>query len=140
MDAADLAREVCSYNNLLDRPSRLVLAVCPIESIRVPKEIIFQVTAPVVNGCRILRCEIPPSPPSRSWRMVIDYDATNLEGAASCIEGYMLSNNFHELRLLEVTEGRYANDGLVGKWSLMKKNELQSQRIPQILKSLLVRN
>ena len=103
------------------------------------KELTLQVTAPVENGCKILRCDIPPFPPPRSRRTVLDYETTNLEGVASCIEGYMLNNNIHELRLLEVTEGElFENDCLVGRWSFLNENDLQSQRILRILKSLLV--
>ncbi len=103
------------------------------------KELTLQVTAPVENGRQILRVDIPAYPRPRSWRTVLDYDATNLEGVASCIEGYMFNNDLDELRLFEVTGG-LSRDCLVGTWSLLKDNEIQSQRIPHILKSLLVIN
>jgi len=142
MDAADLAREVCAYNQLLDRPSRLVLAVIPVGTIRMAKEFTMKVTAPVENGCQIVRCDIPPYPP-RSRRTVLDYEFANLEGVAACIEGYMLNNNIHELRLFEVTNGEFfENDSLVGKWSFNNENERgndsRSQRILSILKSLFI--
>ncbi|KAL3770498.1 hypothetical protein ACHAWU_009337 [Discostella pseudostelligera] len=143
MDAADLAREVCAYNQLLDRPSRLVLAVIPVGTIRMAKEFTLKVTAPVENGSQIVRCEIPSFPPPRSRRTVLDYEFTNLEGVAACIEGYMLNNNIHELRLFEVTNGEFfENDSLVGKWSFNNENERVNdsrlQRILSILKSLFI--
>jgi len=143
MDAADLAREVCAYNQLLDRPSRLVLAVIPVGTIRMAKEFTLKVTAPVENGSQIVRCEIPSFPPPRSRRTVLDYEFTNLEGVAACIEGYMLNNNIHELRLFEVTNGEFfENDSSVGKWSFNNENERVNdsrlQRILSILKSLFI--
>jgi len=143
MDAADLAREVCAYNQLLDRPSRLVLAVIPVGTIRMAKEFTLKVTAPVENGSQIVRCEIPSFPPPRSRRTVLDYEFTNLEGVAACIEGYMLNHNIPELRLFEVTNGEFfENDSSVGKWSFNNENERVNdsrlQRILSILKSLFI--
>ena len=147
MDAADLAREVCTFDHRRDRPSPLVLIVCPIGATRLLKETAFKITAPVEDGRQIIRCDIPAFPPPRSRRTVLDYDRTNLDGAASCIEGYMLNNNVHELRLLllEVSDGGwFENDRLVGRWTFAQESQIQNGSrlisIQSILKSLFTRD
>ena len=145
MDAADLAREVCAYNNLLDRPSRLVLTVCPIGSIRVIKEFALQVTTPVENGQQLVRCNIPPFPPPRSRRTVLDYNSTNnLEGVAACIDGYItLIGGSLELRVYEAMErtDHFDGDCLLGRFPVNNEDGLNIPRIQRIqaaLKSLFI--
>lgn len=140
MDAADLAREVCAYNNLLDRPSRLDLTVWPIGSIRGLKEFTLQVTTPVENGQQLVRCYIPPFPPPRSRRTVLDYNSTtNLEGAAAFIDGYItLTGGSLELRLYEAMEQKdyFEGDCLLGRFPVNNEDGSNIPRIQRILSAL----
>ena len=161
MDARDLAREVVAYAQPQDRSSPLVLVVyCPTwrgRDVR-NEHITMRITAPVENGRLILRLTFPTpnytptlgqndaqNDNVSSARIILEYDGVNnLEGAASCIEGFMTCRANYGMMLFKMSENGNLGPISLAKWDLSFQEERGNQTasrlqiIQQILRSLLV--
>lgn len=157
MDAADLAREVVAYNQLRDRPSPLVLVVYSRMwrgqlGVR-NRAVTMRITSPIENGQLMLRVSFPPLGANghglddQGGRAVLEYDAVNnLEGVASCIEGYMTHSGNYDMILFVLLENGDLGPNPLGKWHLDQvgdgghcRTATRIQILQQILRSLLVR-
>ncbi|KAL7466081.1 hypothetical protein ACHAXS_006378 [Conticribra weissflogii] len=162
--ASDLAREIITHTQILDRPSPLVLVVYSRSlSGRILRNEFetMRITAPVDRGRIVLRISFPAmniSPtavqthgeeddqnPSRQ-RTVLDYDAkTCLEGAASCVVGYMSYRDHHDVMMFLLESDGELGQLPLAKWSLDDNSfsdagtaSYKIQTTQPILRSLLV--
>lgn len=116
----------------------------------------MRITAPVENGCLILRIAfpIPNYAPTigqnaqndvQHERTTLEYDGiNNLEGAASCIEGHMSYRNNPDIMMFQLLNNGELGANPLTRWSLSFEAEGGNQTssrlkiIQQILRSLLV--
>eukprot|EP00970_Alexandrium_tamarense_P008680 scaffold1657_cov182-Alexandrium_tamarense.AAC.23 len=154
MSAQDLAREIISLSQTPDRPSPLVLVVYSRSSSRGrPRDFrnendTMRVTAPTIGGEVILRVSFPAPnyTPSiggggigdgesqvgsrQTLRTILEYVAWhNLEGASSCVEGYMSYRDQRDVMLFTLTENGALGSFPLARWSLEERGDNDSAKI-----------
>lgn len=157
--ASELAKEIVSMSQRRDRASPLVLIVYSRSTrsrdIRNEHET-MRVTAPIENGQLIFRVRFPV--PNYSPiignnardsdqvvdQTILDYDTDNIEGAATCIEGYMSYRDKRDVMLFQVMENGNLGQYPMSRWTLEEnqsgKTGSRVKTLQQILNVLLVKS
>jgi hypothetical protein len=131
MDAADLAKEVCTYNKLRDRPSRAALVLC---HTNFATDEILMITSPIESGRQLFRLV------GKDKIAKIDYDPNNSECVAACVDACM--TNGYDLRLISLSDTGVPEGQYLAVWKytyFFKEPDLHSrlQQIQVVLKTLL---
>ena len=157
--ASELAKEIVSMSQRRDRTSPLVLIVYSRSTrsrdIRNEQET-MRVTAPIENGQLIFRVSFPA--PTYTpiignnardsdqvvEQTILDYDADNNEGAATCIEGYMSYRDKRDVMLFPVIGNGNLGQYPMSRWTLEEnqsgKTGSRVKTLQQILSVLLVKS
>eukprot|EP00956_Cyclotella_meneghiniana_P031001 scaffold80153_cov77-Cyclotella_meneghiniana.AAC.3 len=166
MSARDIASEIITLTKQPDKPSPLVLVVysrSTSSSSRGPRDFrneneTMRITAPTIDGEVIFRISFPLtnyttvdseghlSNMRQSQRTVLEYKLDNIQGAASCVEGYMSYRDQRDIMLFPLNGsdlgpfplGRWCFDESRGGLNDPKKLNLRLTVIQQVLLSLLV--
>mmetsp|Transcript_30399 Transcript_30399/g.47630 ORF Transcript_30399/g.47630 Transcript_30399/m.47630 type:complete len:164 (-) Transcript_30399:561-1052(-) len=162
--ASELAREIVQMSQRQDKASSLVLIIYSRSTrsadIRNEHET-MRVTAPIEGGKLILRVCFPVPNTAHTpihlrqqnfhnnnqsaEQTILDYDADNIEGAATCIEGYMSYRDKRDVMLFQVigTNGALGQFPL-SRWTLEEnqsgKTASRVQTLQKILNVLLVKS
>ena len=154
--ASELAKEIVQLSQRRDRASPLALIVYSRSTIsrdiRNEREN-MRVTAPIEDGKLIFRICFPApnayplgSNVDRNQiaeQTILDFDEDNIEGAATCIEGYMTYRGKEDVMLFHFSENGDLRQLPLSRWIMDKrKAESTDERIKtlkQILRTLLVR-
>lgn len=163
--AADLAREIISQSQLRCRPSPLALVVYSRSLsgriLRNENET-MRITAPIDRGQLILRVSFPVpnyapaigrniqhqnDDDNQLQRTMLEYNAReDLEGAASCVVGYMSYRDQRDVMMFSVMANGDLGPFPLARWSLDESSCPESghtayrlQIVQQILRALLVR-
>lgn len=157
--ASELAKEIVSMSQRRDRTSPLVLIVYSRSTrsrdIRNEQET-MRVTAPIENGQLIFRVSFPAPTytPIIGYnardsdqvveQTILDYDADNIEGAATCIEGYMSYRDKRDVMLFPVIGNGNLGQYPMSRWTLEEnqsgKTGSRVKTLQQILSVLLVKS
>lgn len=161
--ASELAKEIVQMSQRQDRASPLVLIVYSRSTrsadIRNEQET-MRVTAPIENGKLILRVCFPV--PNTTYtpihlrqqnvhtnnqlaeQTILDYDADNIEGAATCIEGYMSYRDKRDVMLFQMIDNGALGQFPLSRWTLEEnqsgKTASRVQTMQKILNVLLVKS
>ncbi|KAL7482330.1 hypothetical protein ACHAW6_008004 [Cyclotella cf. meneghiniana] len=167
MSASDIAKEIITLTKRTDRQSPLALIVYSRSSLssRGPRDFrnendTMRITAPTINGDIIFRISFPLTNYTalnasgnlsiqQSQRTVLEYNARhNVQGAASCVEGYMTYRDQRDVVLVTLEEnGTDLGPFSLGRWCLedsrggssdAAKTSSRLNVMQQILMSLLV--
>lgn len=165
MSAKDIAKEIVTLTKQPDRPSPLVLIVysrSTSSASRGPRDFrnendTMRITAPRTSGEIVFRISYPLTSYTtlnseghlsmrQSHRTVIEYKQNDIQGAASCVEGYMSYRDQRDIMLFTLN-GRELGPFPLGRWCLEEsrcgssdsiKMNSRLDVIRQILMSLLI--
>mmetsp|Transcript_18461 Transcript_18461/g.31220 ORF Transcript_18461/g.31220 Transcript_18461/m.31220 type:complete len:169 (-) Transcript_18461:591-1097(-) len=157
--ASELAKEIVQMSQRQDRTSPLVLIVYSRSTrsrdIRNEQET-MRITAPIEGGKLIFRISFPiqnytpilgnnvHDNNQLADQTILDYDADNIEGAATCIEGYMSYRDKRDVMLFQVIHNGDLGQFPLSRWTLEEnqsgKTGSRVQTLQKILNVLLVKS
>lgn len=161
--ASELAKEIVQLSQRQDRASPLVLIVYS-RSTRYAdirnEQGTMRVTAPIEGGKLIFRVCFPDPNTTNtpihlrqqnvnnnielSEQTILDYDAENIEGAATCIEGYMSYRDKRDVMLFQVIDNGALGQFPLSRWTLQENQSAKTasrvQTLQKILNVLLVKS
>lgn len=157
--ASELAKEIVAMSQRRDRTSPLVLIVYSRSTrsrdIRNEQET-MRITAPIENGQLIFRVCFPiqnyapilgnnlHDSNQLVEQTILDYDEGNIDGAATCIEGYMSYRDKRDVMLFQAIDNGNLGQFPMSRWTVEENQSGNTasriKTLQQILNVLLVKS